>query len=435
MVKITILGAGSLFTETLVRDILCIEGLESGCIGLVDIDEPRLKLAAESVSRIVQASGKNWTVEASPQRTDILPGSDFVINTIEVSGVHTVKLENDIPLKYGIDQCIGDTIGPGGMFKALRTIPVWLDILRDAEQLCPKAWVLNYTNPMSMITLAGLRATKMRIIGLCHSVQGTSQALARYAGVPYEQMRWECAGINHMAWFTKLEHEGKDLYPVLRQRAADPEIYEQDPVRFDIMMHFGYFVTESSGHFSEYVPYYRKRKDLIQKYCREGYRGETSFYAKNWPKWRQDRDERRKRILEGTEKIDLVRSHEYASNIVEAIALNRPCIVHGNVLNENLIDNLPQGGCVEVPCYVDGTGIHPLKFGPLPEQVAALCRSNMAVFELGVKAALECNREAVYHALMLDPLTAAVLCPAEIRQMTDELFEAERQYLPAGFYR
>jgi len=433
--KITILGGASAFTDKLARDFLAIDGLDQGIIALVDIDEPRLRLAEQSVQKIVQVSGKDWQVEASPERKDVLAGTDYLINTIEVSGLQTVRLDNDIPLKYGIDQCIGDTIGPGGLFKAMRTIPVWLEILRDAEQLCPDAWVLNYTNPMGMVTLAGLRGSSMKIVGLCHSVQGTSQALARYADVPYEQMRWECGGINHMAWFTRLEHNGKDLYPVLRERIKDPEVYEQDPIRFDIMLHFGYFVTESSGHFSEYVPYYRKRKDLVKKYCREGYRGGTSFYANDWPKWRENRDVMRKRILDGTEPIELRRSHEYASNIIEAIELDKPTVIHGNVTNDGLIDNLPQGGCVEVPCLCDGAGIHPVRFGRLPEQLAALCRSNMAVFELGVQAALQEDREALYHAMMLDPLTAAVLCPAEIKQMTDELIEAERQFLPAFLTR
>jgi alpha-galactosidase len=430
MPKITIIGGASAFTDSLVRDFLSLD-LPSGTLALVDIDKRRLDLAGKSVQKIVQASGKKWKVQASTERRDLLRGTDYLINTIEVSGMQTVQLDNDIPLKYGIDQCIGDTIGPGGLFKAMRTIPVWLEILRDAEKLCPKAQVINYTNPMCMITLAGLRATGMKIVGLCHSVQGTGMGLAKVAGVPYEEMAWECAGINHMAWFTKLEHNGKDLYPVLRKRCQEPEVYERDPVRWDIMNHFGYFVTESSGHFSEYVPYYRKRPDLIKKHCRDGYRGGTSFYRNMWPDSRKNRDNHRKKIIAGTEPITFRRSAEYASVIVEAMETGRPAVVHGNVINAGLIDNLLAGGCVELACLVDRNGLTPTRYGKLPEQVAALCRANMAVFELGVQAALNQDKEAFYHAMMLDPLTAAVLSPGEIRQMTDEMIRAEKKYIPA----
>ncbi len=429
MPKITIIGGASAFTDSLVRDFLSLD-LPSGVLAMVDIDKKRLDLASKSVKRIVEVSGKNWTVEASTKRADLLPGSDYIVNTIEVSGMQTVELDNDIPLKYGIDQCIGDTIGPGGLFKAMRTIPVWLEILRDAEKLCPNAQVLNYTNPMCMITLAGLRATNMKIVGLCHSVQGTGRGLAKVAGIPYDEMEWECSGINHMAWFTKLEHCGKDLYPVLRKRCKETEVYEGDPVRWDIMNHFGYFVTESSGHFSEYVPYYRKRAELIKKHCRDGYRGGTSFYRNMWPDSRASRDERRKKIIVGTEKIEFKKSVEYASVIIEAMETGKPAVIHGNVVNTNLIDNLLQGGCVEVACLVDRNGLTPTKVGKLPEQVAGLCRANMSVFELGVQAALHEDKEAFYHAMMLDPLTAAVLSPGEIRQMTDEMIEAEKKYIP-----
>ncbi len=429
MPKITITGGASAFTDSLVRDFLSLD-MPTGTLAMVDIDRKRLDLASRSVRKIVQASGKDWKVEASTDRKDLLPGTDYLINTIEVSGMQTVELDNDIPLKYGIDQCIGDTIGPGGLFKAMRTIPVWLEILRDAEKLCPDAQVLNYTNPMCMITLAGLRATSMRIVGLCHSVQGTGRGLARVAGVPYEEMEWECAGINHMAWFTKLEHCGKDLYPVLRKRCQQKDVYETDPVRWDIMNHFGYFVTESSGHFSEYVPYYRKRPELVRKHCRDGYRGGTSFYRNMWPGSRASRDERRKKIIAGTEPIEFKKSVEYASVIVEAMETGQPAVIHGNVINSGLIDNLLQGGCVEVACLVDRNGLTPTKVGRLPEQVAALCRANMSVFELGVQAALHEDKEAFYHAMMLDPLTAAVLSPGEIRQMTDEMIAAERKYIP-----
>jgi alpha-galactosidase len=214
-------------------------------------------------------------VEASTERRKVMGGSDYIINFIEVNGLQTVQFDHEIPMKYGIKQCIGDTIGPGGIFKALRTGPDWLDILHDAEELCPDALVLNYTNPMSILTLAALRDTDMQVVGLCHSVQGTSEQLASYADVPYQEMQWRCAGINHNAWFTELTHHGEDLYPLLKERTHDPDFFDQDPARFEFMRQFGYFVTESSGHFSEYLPYFRKRDDLIEKYDRDGYRGKT----------------------------------------------------------------------------------------------------------------------------------------------------------------
>ena len=432
MPKVTIIGAGSQFTRTLATDIILIPAIESGEFALVDTDRERLDLAHGLVQRVIDMAGKGWTVTSSVERREAMGGSDYLINTIDVAGVEAVRHEYEIPLKYGVQQCIGDTVGPGGVFKALRTIPAWLDILRDAEQLCPDALVLNYTNPMSMVTLAGIRASAMQMVGLCHSVQNTSEALARYAGVPYEEMRWKCGGINHMAWFTELSRRGKDLYPVLRERCREPEVWEQDPVRFEVMLQLGAFVTESSGHFSEYVPYFRKRDDLIERFMRSDYRGETGFYATSWPRWREERDQRIRRELSGEEAIPMKRSHEYASVIIEAHETDRPAVIHGSVLNAGLIDNLPMDGVVEVACLVNRNGFQPCRFGPLPPQLAGLCAANMRVFELSVRAVLERDREAAIHAVMLDPLTAAVCSLDEIRSMVEELFEAERGLLP-GF--
>ena len=239
MPNITFIGAGStVFARQLMTDILQIEGLDEGCFALVDIDSARLELAHQLAERLVTQSGKRWSVRASTKRLDLLAGSDFIINSIEVAGLANVRHDFDIPMKYGINQCIGDTIGPGGIFKALRTGPAWLDILHDAGQLCPQAWVLNYTNPMSILTLAALNGSSMRTVGLCHSVQGTSKQLAGYLNVPYEELEWRCAGINHNAWFTKLSYHGQDMYPRLREVAQNPDIYERDPVRFEMMLLF-----------------------------------------------------------------------------------------------------------------------------------------------------------------------------------------------------
>ncbi len=430
MIHVTILGAGStVFARQLMVDILQVEGLEEGCFALVDIDAERLELAHQLAERLVAQSGKRWSVRASTERRDVLAGSDFIINSIEVAGLANVRHDFDIPMKYGINQCIGDTIGPGGIFKALRTGPAWLAILHDAEQLCPKAWVLNYTNPMSILTLAALKGSTMHTVGLCHSVQGTSRQLAGYLNVPYEELEWRCAGINHNAWFTELRHNGQDKYPRLREAARDLEIYERDPVRFEMMRYFGAFVTESSGHFSEYVPYFRKRPELIERYCRSGYLGETGFYANNWPAWREGNDAYMRSILESDQTLPFNRSFEYGSYIIEAIEMHRPRVIYGNVRNSGLIDNLLPDGCVEVACLVDSNGVQPCHFGPLPEQLAALNRSHMAIHALMCQSLLNKDKEAARYALLLDPLSAAVCSPAEISEMFDEMWEAEREYL------
>ncbi len=426
-VKVAILGAGStVFARQLITDLLCTPGLEQGTFALVDVDEERLELAHRLGEKLVERSGRAWAVQATSNRLEVLDGCDYVINTIEVAGLRNVRPDYEIPLKYGVDQCIGDTIGPGGIFKMLRTGPAWLEILRDLERCCPQAVVMNYTNPMSALTLLALRATQLLVVGLCHSVQGTARLLATYLEIPHQDLRFKCAGINHMAWFTELRYQGEDMYPRLHQAARDPEIYESDPVRFEMLLHFGAFVTESSGHFSEYVPYFRKRPDLLRRYTRDGYLGESGFYANNWPRWRTEATATTRAQLSGASEIVLKRSSEYASVIVGAIETGQPVVVHGNTLNRDLIPNLPLDGCVEVPVLVDGTGLHPVHFGPLPPQLAALSATHMYVHELMVQAVLELDREAALGALMLDPLTAAVCSPEEIRQMFEEMWEAER---------
>lgn len=461
-IKITVTGAGSTFTPRILNDVLKIRGEVGGTIALVDIDTKRLRLMARVIRKLVNELGKsNWKVIASEDRRNVLKGTDYLVNSIEVSGAACVEFDNDIPLKYGIDQCIGDTIGPGGLFKSLRTIPAWLGILRDCEELCPDAIVLNYTNPMAMLCTAAARTSSMQVVGLCHSVQGTSHLLAGYAGVPYEEMHWECAGINHLAWFTTLEHKGKDLYPLLKNtfrkelakaikevdagklpedfigakgNPSDAAPHRKDLVRKDMCVQFGAFITESSGHLSEYLPYYRKSEEG-RKLLRAGYDGGSRFYATCWPDWRKAADKSRNAMLRGEERMDWKRSWEYASWIIEAREKHVPWRFHGNVPNTmegggRLITNLPDSSCVEVACLVDENGIQPTRYGPLPAQMAALCCSNLSMFDLGAQAAIEKSKELAVHALMLDPLTAAVCTPAQIRDMAMELFEAEADYLP-----
>jgi alpha-galactosidase len=438
-IVVTMIGAGSFFTNSILKDVALIPGNLGGELRLIDIDANRLALAEQLMQKIVSEMGdeSRWTVRASTNRRELLPGTDYIVNSIEVSGIDCVRFDNDIPLEYGISQNIGDTIGPGGLMKGLRTVPVWLDILRDARELCPKAVVLNYTNPMNMMVLAAARAVpEMKVVGLCHSVQGTSRMLAGYAEVPYEQIQWRCSGINHLAWFTEFNGpDGKSLYPVLMEKAADrtSDFAKAEPVRTDMMLHFGAFITESSGHLSEYRPYYRKRKDLLEKYTDTGYRGEESFYANNWPNWRQGQDKSRMAQISGEDPIKLERSYEYGAWIIEAIEKNVPIQIHGNVApNDGLIANLPADGCVEVACMVNHSGIHPTKAGRLPKQMAAICDSNMRMFDLAADAAVERSKQLAAWALMLDPLTSAVCSPAEIEELTYRLFDLEAEFLP-GF--
>ena len=464
-IKIAFIGAGSFFTPRVLNDILKTPGHQGGTFALVDVDEKRLKLSARLVRRLVRDSGgPKWKVIASTDRREVLKDTDYIINCIEVSGPACVEMDNDIPLKYGVDQCIGDTIGPGGLFKALRTIPAWVDILRDAEKLAPRAMVLNYTNPMAMMCAAAADVSDLPVVGLCHSVQGTGNLLAKRAGVPFEEMEWECAGINHLAWFTKLRHKGEDLYPELKEDfkrqierslgeleagevPADwlhtspgplpdnaPE-HHQDLVRKHMCLQFGAFITESSGHLSEYLPWYRKSEDG-RKYLRAGYHGGSRFYATNWPDWRASQDRERRDILAGKQEMDWERSWEYASWIIEAREKNVPYRIHGNVMNRprnghgTLIDNLHADQCVEVACLCDGNGVQPVRYGALPPHMAAVSNANLSMFSLAAKAAVRADREMAVHALMLDPLTSAVCSPDEIRAMALEMFRAEKSYLP-----
>jgi alpha-galactosidase len=460
--NVLFMGAGSGFCPRVFRDIMMIPTAKRGEVRLCDIDPERLATMEQVVRGVIAGAGREagWTLRADTDRRALLPGTHYVVNSIEVSGLNSVDADNDIPLRYGVDQCIGDTIGPGGVFKGLRTVPVFLDILRDIRALCPDALVLNYTNPMNIMCLAAARAVpEVNVIGLCHSVQGTSHQLAKEAGVPYTELRWECAGINHLAWFTRLEHKGVNLYEsvlyekfrrdvekgiaefdagLARHDAADrgvkPAYTATDLIRKDMCLHFGAFITESSGHLSEYLPYYRK-SPAGRRLLRLMYDGGSRFYGTNWPNWRRAADRERADMVSGAQNLPMDRSWEYGSWIIEAIEKNAPFVMHGNVPNSTpgggaLIGNLMPDGCVEVSCLVNAEGVRPVRYGNLPPQMAAICRSNQAVFDLAAHAAIALSKEAAIHALMLDPLCAAVLTPGEIRAMTLEMFEAEADALP-----
>lgn len=430
--RIAIVGAGSAeFAAELMTDILCTPSLTAGTFALVDIDPVRLDLARQMGEYLVGRTGRNWTVEASVDRNAVLAGCDYVINTIEVAGLDNVRHDYDIPMKYGVDQCIGDTIGPGGLFKALRTLPAWIGIVRDVERLAPQATILNYTNPMSLTVLAGLRAASLPVVGLCHSVFHTVEQLAEYLDVPRSEMDWRAAGVNHLSFITELTRDGSDLYPALRAAGRKPEIYEQDPVRFEMMYELGAFVAESSGHNSEYTQWFRKRPDLVERYGRSGYRGESGFYANSWPEWRREADDRLRRVIAGAEDHDLVRGEEYASHLIEARETGAPAEIYVNVANDGLIDNVPSDGVVEVGATIDGDGIHAHAYGKLAPQFAAPVAAHMAFHDLVATSVLEEDRESAIHALMVDPLTSAVCSLAETRELFEEMVAAERGHLPS----
>jgi len=431
--KITIIGAGSgVFTRNLVRDILSYPELSGSTITLMDIDAVRLEYMRKALQRLIDQEKYPAQLEATVDRREALQGAHYVIVTIQVGGLKPYEHDIYIPIKYGVKQAVGDTIGPGGVFRALRTIPVLLDIARDIEELCPDALLLNYVNPMAMNCWALNKATRVKNVGLCHSVQGTAEFLAGIIDVPPEAVSYLCAGINHMAWFLKFEVDGKDMYPVIRERASDPEIYTQDVTRFEILKHFGYFVTESSFHMSEYIPYFRKNDDWINRihkthsWHKEHYNGMYLHCCLDAAKT----------LFEDLQKmaeapyVDPKRSKEYCATIIHSKETNTPSVINGNIENTNLITNLPEGSCVEVPCLVDSNGIQPIHVGDLPPQLAALNRTNINVQELAVIGAFTGEREAVYHAIMMDPLTSAVLDLDETRKMVDEMFASQREWLP-----
>ena len=441
MAKITIIGAGSVvFTRNLTSDILLMPALQGSTIALMDIDPERLEVARALVQRMVDERGLAARVEATTDRREALRDAGYVITTIQVGGLGAYVHDIEIPLRYGVSQCVGDTLGPGGVFRGLRTIPVLLDICRDMDELCsPEALLINYSNPMAINSWAVALGSGRPYVGLCHSVQGTAEMLAGWLGAPMSEIRYRVAGINHQAWFLELRRNGDDAYPALRERIRDAALQGDEPIRIELCQQFGYFVTESSGHASEYVPYYRKSPDVVEQEIQPRFKnphddwldfGGTGGYLHHCQRRLGDyMDDVHAQII-GGKPLPTEATHEYGAGIIAAMETDVPAIVYGNVANSGLITNLPAGCAVEVPCVVDANGVQPCYVGHLPPALAALNRTNVNVQELAVKGSLAGDREMIVHAVMMDPLTGAVCTMPQIRAMVDALFAAEATWLP-----
>ncbi len=453
MAKIAIIGAGGyVFPLRLIGDLLSFPELRACTLALMDIDPGRLERTASAARELVAHHGFPTRIEATTDRRRALDGAGYVIVTFQVGSLDAYRLDVEIPRRYGVDQTVGDTLGPGGVFRFLRSAPVYREIADDMREFCPGALLINYANPMAM-NCWFLSRLGVATVGLCHSVQGTSRMLARHLDVPYEEVRYLVAGINHQAWFLQFRRGDEDLYPRLREVMArehlprrdlsglaedrgqhsdagrGASVYEggMERVRTEVMAAFGFFHTESSHHASEYLPYFRKSPELVRE-----------FIPRRWDYYEicaaHDDAGHTDELLDKL-KAELKPSLEYGALIVHSIETARPRVIYGNVANRGLIANLPAGCCVELPCLVDGVGVQPTAVGPLPPQLAAVNRTNINVQELAVEAALTGDREHIYHAAMLDPLTGALLTLGQIRAMVDEMLQAQEGWLAPLFGR
>lgn len=425
--KIAMIGAGSVvFAQHLLGDIMSWPEFKEPHIALMDIDADRLAVAEQMAKKLASALGAEPQISAYRTRKPALDGADYVINTVQIGGFEATKVDFDIPAKYGLKQTIADTNGIGGVFRALRTMPVMVKMAQEMEEVCPNAILINYANPMAMVCWAVTRATNIQTVGLCHSVQGTAMALARYMGIRPEELVYRAAGINHMDFYLKLEYRGKDAYPRLRRAMKDPEIWKQDPVRFEAFNRLGYFVSESSEHFSEYVPWFIRNShpELIEKYDIpiNEYIRRCVNQDKHW--------HRTKEQMFSDEPIEVHHSHEYCGYILHAHQTGEPYVIYGNVPNDGLITNLPEGCSVEVPCLVDRNGIQPCYVGDLPPQLAAVIRNTVNVHELTIEGFFQRKRDHIYHAALMDPHAATELSIDEMYSLVDDLFEAHGKLIP-----
>ncbi|MFR1799771.1 MAG: alpha-glucosidase/alpha-galactosidase [Enterococcus casseliflavus] len=433
MTKITFIGAGStIFAKNVLGDAMLTPSLADSHIALYDIDEKRLRESEAMLKTINKNANQNRAeIQVYHDRKEALRDADFVVNAIQVGGYKpSTIIDFEIPKKYGLRQTIGDTMGIGGIFRTLRTLPVMLEFAREMEEVCPNAWLLNYTNPMAMLTMGVLKATSIKTVGLCHSVQVCVPELFEHLGIKEQydlaDFQWKIAGINHMAFLLEITKDGEDFYPTIRQLAEEKENPHRDSVRFELMRRFGYYITESSEHNAEYHPYFIKSKypELIDELGipLDEYLTRCENQIRDWETMRED-------IVDNGD-LTHKRSREYASYIMDAIKTGNPTVIAGNVLNKGLITNLPEDVCVEVPCLVDKNGIQPTYVGALPTQLAALNRTNINVQELTVEAALTLEKDKIYQAAYLDPHLSSELSLADITQLVDDLIEAHGDYLP-----
>ncbi|PAV31142.1 alpha-glucosidase/alpha-galactosidase [Virgibacillus profundi] len=430
MSKITFLGAGStVFAKNVLGDCMTVPALQGFEFALFDIDHERLKDSEVMLTNIKENLGSTVKVVSYTDRKDALMGANYVINAIQVGGYDpSTIIDFEIPKKYGLRQTIADTIGIGGLFRSLRTIPVMMDFARDMEEVCPDAWFLNYTNPMAALTGAMNRYTDIKTVGLCHSVQVCADHLLKSLDMPTDNIQSKIAGINHMAWLLEISRNGEDLYPEIKKRAnVKQKNKHDDMIRFELMQRFGYYVTESSEHNAEYHPYFIKSKypELIDRFNipLDEYPRRCVNQIDRWKEMRND-------LIEN-KTLAHSRTHEYGSYIIEAMETNQPIKIGGNVLNTGrLISNLPEKACVEVPCLVDANGVTPTYVGDLPEQLAALNRTNVNTQLLTIEAAMTGKKEHIYQAAMLDPHTSAELSIDDIVALCDDLIEAHGDWLP-----
>jgi alpha-galactosidase len=433
MPKITLIGAGShVFARRLLTDILTWPSLQDATLSLMDIDAAKVETMAALTRKMVAQQGVGARVEATTDLRTALEGADYVVVSIRVGDSRSHVA---IPLKYGINQAVGDTSGPGGVFYFLKNAPAMIEIAQMMEEVCPEALMLNYTNPMVMLCWAIDWLTDIRYVGLCHSVQGTAAHLAEYIGAPMDEISYWAAGINHMAWFLEYNWKGEDAYPLIWQAMQKPEVYERDVVKFEILKHFGAFVSESSIHMSEYTPYFRRTPEMLERFFNERMWGVSARgssmedRAATWAERRKAQDEELRRLAHGDEPLPMERSHEFCTRILNAIETNVPYVFNGNVCNTDLITNLLRGGIVEVPIMADRGGLHPCHVGDLPPGLAALNRTSLNVQELAVTGFVEGEREYIYQAVQMDPLTSSLLTLDEIRSMVDEMFEADADFI------
>jgi alpha-galactosidase len=433
MPKIALIGAGSIvFATTLLNDMLATPCLSSSEFALMDLNQAKLQRVESYIKRLIGKAGLAAQVWSTTDRREALKGADYAITTFQVGGMDAFQIDYEIPKKYGVDVCVGQCVGPGGVFRALRSIPVMAELVRDMEELCPRAYLLNYVNPMAMLCLAIGLASKIRFVGLCHGVQTTLDLLSRYAGVRKEEIDFLAAGINHMAWFLKLESRGRDLYPVILVNLEKPEYYVNEKVRGEVARQFGYFCTESSGHLSDYLSWFRKNSGALKRYCDQPGLGGESGFSYAFGRMMEDKYGHTDYLQYESGEL-APRSVEYCSYILEALEAGKVFRFNGNVMNEGYITNLPRESGVEVPVFADRLGLHPVRIGRLPGPLAAMNQSNITVQQLGVEAALSGDPELAVAAIAMDPLTSAVLTLQEIRDMTIDMFEGEAKYLP--FFR